>query len=1084
MSEKKISGITVEIGGDTSNLQTKINEVEKHSKGLQSELREVNSLLKLDPTNTELVSQKQKLLAGVVENTKTKLEALRNAQSQVNEKVKTGDISEEQYRSFQRDIIATEQKLSKLERQLQQTETGLNDFCNSTNKASQDIKSGTSELEKYNGSVENLSGSLKNTGKAIAATGTAIVASMVAVNKSTEEFRRDFSKLEQNAKTAGASIGDVESELKKLEAITGETDSNIEALSNLLKTGFTGNELTQVINELSGAIIQFPDTLKIESLSDSLQETIATSKGTGQFAELIERLGYNLDSFNENLESCTTNTEKMQYVMSVLADSGLAEVNEEYVKSNEAIIEYSNSQYEMQKAMSEIAKQTTPLLSKATSILAENISGLTEDVLPGLIDGMEWMLDNSDLIISGLVGISASMITSKAVTVTLETVNAFKQLKSATDAAKASQVALNLAQSASPTGLIVGLIAGLTAGIVAYTVAAGTATSETKRLCDASKELRNEIEATENTYKENSDAVRAEYESVSLLVDSLYDLADNENLSNDEKLQMVSLVKQLNNKMPELNLNIDKETGLLNLQKQEVQGLVQNLEELYLLQAEEKQIQDSASMYVKASDNLSALQKQKETLEKELSELEDKWKSKNTFSLENFFNFDDFFGFKETALSGEIDVKLSEINRIEKELVKAEESANQAYNTYQEKIKKVGELSGEASSELEKTAEDMLSAEKRMSGITDTLISEVEKGIERETKSYEKSLDTTLDKVSDSYDSRISILKKSQKEELRQFEKGQKKETEALEAETEKQLDIIEDAYNKKISLIDSEFTERLKLIDEEKYRKIKSINDEINALNAKTEAEDSALKVKEQAEKKSELEQKIVNASTAEEKLEAQRELRDYEADIARERLQTERKLQISILEEQKEALETAYDEKEEALKEEQKIAEEKAKEDYERSKERVKQEAEIQKEILEEKQYQDSQYFADKQEKEFAALQKAKEDAVEKQKETNTELLEKFKEYQNDKLELAKQYYEDEKEAALETMRNNTYNSNDYLVDWTGNTKASNQSIIDYDELATTLVKAIKSSGIEISVGNQKVGKVISNWVERIIK
>ena len=60
-----IKGLTIEIGGDTTNLVKSMSEVNKHSKDLSKELKDVDRLLKLDPGNTELVAQKQKLLADI-----------------------------------------------------------------------------------------------------------------------------------------------------------------------------------------------------------------------------------------------------------------------------------------------------------------------------------------------------------------------------------------------------------------------------------------------------------------------------------------------------------------------------------------------------------------------------------------------------------------------------------------------------------------------------------------------------------------------------------------------------------------------------------------------------------------------------------------------------------------------------------------------------------------------------------------------------------------------------------------------------------------------------------------------------------
>jgi phage-related minor tail protein len=119
----KIKGITIEIGGDTQKLNKALEDVNKKTRDVQSELRQVERLLKLDPKNTELLAQKQKLLADAVENSREKLDRLKTAQEQVNEQFRKGEINEEQYRAFQREVVKAEQELSKFEKQLR--ETGL-----------------------------------------------------------------------------------------------------------------------------------------------------------------------------------------------------------------------------------------------------------------------------------------------------------------------------------------------------------------------------------------------------------------------------------------------------------------------------------------------------------------------------------------------------------------------------------------------------------------------------------------------------------------------------------------------------------------------------------------------------------------------------------------------------------------------------------------------------------------------------------------------------------------------------------------------------------------------------------------------
>lgn len=115
--EKKLKGIIVKIGGDTSGLEKALGDVDFRLSKTQSELKEVNKLLKLDPTNTTLLKQRQELLAKSISDTATRLERLKEAQKKAQEEFKKGNIEESEYRYLQREIAGTEQSLKSLEKQ-------------------------------------------------------------------------------------------------------------------------------------------------------------------------------------------------------------------------------------------------------------------------------------------------------------------------------------------------------------------------------------------------------------------------------------------------------------------------------------------------------------------------------------------------------------------------------------------------------------------------------------------------------------------------------------------------------------------------------------------------------------------------------------------------------------------------------------------------------------------------------------------------------------------------------------------------------------------------------------------------------
>lgn len=104
----RIKGITIEIGGDTTGLDKALSGTNKEIRNTQSQLKDVERLLKLDPSNTELLRQKQKLLGDAVKETSDKLETLKTAEKQAQAQFKEGKISEQQYEALKREIIATD----------------------------------------------------------------------------------------------------------------------------------------------------------------------------------------------------------------------------------------------------------------------------------------------------------------------------------------------------------------------------------------------------------------------------------------------------------------------------------------------------------------------------------------------------------------------------------------------------------------------------------------------------------------------------------------------------------------------------------------------------------------------------------------------------------------------------------------------------------------------------------------------------------------------------------------------------------------------------------------------------------------
>lgn len=236
MSANRIKGITVEIGGDTTKLQSALKGVNTEIKNTQSQLRDVNKLLKLDPGNTELLAQKHKLLGDAVSETKQKLESLKMAAEQANTALANGDISKEQYDALQREIIETENDLKKLETQAEQSETAL-----------QKISANGKKMQTVG---DNISGAGK---KLIPVTAT-LTAAGAASAKMATNFEDAIAKVSTIADTSEVPMD----ELKK----------SIIALSN--QTGISSTEIAQNVYDAISAGQSTGDAVNFVSNSTKL----------------------------------------------------------------------------------------------------------------------------------------------------------------------------------------------------------------------------------------------------------------------------------------------------------------------------------------------------------------------------------------------------------------------------------------------------------------------------------------------------------------------------------------------------------------------------------------------------------------------------------------------------------------------------------------------------------------------------------------------------------------------------------------------------------------------------------------------
>lgn len=459
----RIEGITVEIGGDVTKLNDALRSVNKQINSTQSALKDVERLLKMDPSNTVLLEQKQQLLAQAVDDTRTKLESLKTAEAQVQAQFQRGEASKEQYQALQREIIATEQKLESLE---------------------EAAKKSSVAMQKVGQTANNIS---EGAGKVASATAPATAgvlglgAAVLATVPATEEYRVAQGKLNAAYEAAGYSADTAATAYNEFYKILGDTDTATEASQLLAKLVTNEQDVTEWTKIAAGVYGTFGDSLPVEGLIEAANETARTGTVTGVLADAInwaakegETFGVTLkenteaneewnkavleaesaeDYFNLALQSCGSEAERNKLIMDTLAGTydGAAE---SFYANNEAILESREASAAMQEAMAELATSIAPVVTMATQLAATFLNWFNS------------LSSGQQVAIAAILAIIAAISPVATVIGTVSSAIAIFTGAATTGTAAATGLATVMTVLTGPVGLVIAAVAAAAAAII------------------------------------------------------------------------------------------------------------------------------------------------------------------------------------------------------------------------------------------------------------------------------------------------------------------------------------------------------------------------------------------------------------------------------------------------------------------------------------------------------------------------------------------------------------------------------------------------------------------------------------------
>lgn len=621
MANKLIRGLTVEIGGDTTNLGEALKNVESKSKRLSGELNAINRLLKLDPTNTELLAQKQQVLSEAISATREKLAVLKEAENQVQEQFARGEISAEHYRKFQREITATEAKLKEYEDSAKETDEALKNLAKGTKTAEQR----TQELAKRSGVAAKDLDKLKKKAddvadkglKVLAAAATATVAALTAASEATREYRTNMAKLNVAFTDNGHSAAEAQEAYQELVGVLGESDQAVEAANHLAKLTDNARDLATWTGDiLPGVFATFGDSLPIEGLTEAANETAKVGQVTGPLADALNWAGVSEDKFNESLAACSDEQERQALItgtLSGLYKSAAAQykrTNAEVIRANKANDAWTASLAQSGKVMEPIVTDVkelgVELLQSADQPIRRISKYIRSTLLPTLEKVSKWALRNGPQIIGVTTGLATAMGTYKVGAVAAKI--ATSDLTKVVLGAEKAQKLLNLAQAATPWGLAVAGAAAVVAGLAALSAAQMRAnestsalTAEEQSLCDSAREAASAFEAQRAAVQESMSGIESQFDHTEALVSELLRLAGASGQVAESDQARAAVI------LGELNDALGTEYKMINGQIQAYSDLRDSVEDLIAAKRAEAMLSVNEDAYKTALANHKAL---------------------------------------------------------------------------------------------------------------------------------------------------------------------------------------------------------------------------------------------------------------------------------------------------------------------------------------------------------------------------------------------------------------------------------------------------------------------------------------------
>lgn len=275
---------------------------------------------------------------------------------------------------FDRELKNTDKYLDEAAQSADGTASSIDEFGKAVKDAGDEGSDGMGQLKEIfgqlgeavkggdiNGVVAAL-GSMKGllVGGAAVAGAKALADGIINITESTKEYRTILGTLEVSSKQAGYTQEQTTEIYKKFQAVLGDTQKAATATANLQALRLSQEDLTVLMEQAIGAWATYGDSIPIDSLSESINETVQVGKVTGVFADALNWAGTSEDEFNERLAACADTTERANLVLTQLSEQGLQATGQAWVENNQDIIAANSAQETMNESLARLGEALQP----------------------------------------------------------------------------------------------------------------------------------------------------------------------------------------------------------------------------------------------------------------------------------------------------------------------------------------------------------------------------------------------------------------------------------------------------------------------------------------------------------------------------------------------------------------------------------------------------------------------------------------------------------------------------------------------------------------------------------------------------